>query len=70
MVEHAEEHAAAQSVKSLYLLSMTAESFFKRLNYARVDRNAAPPTIQPTSEYASVCPASSAFMVKQLKGDL
>lgn len=70
LVEHAEEHAAAQGVKSLYLLTTTAESFFKHLNYARVDRNAAPPTIQRTSEYASLCPASSAFMVKQLKGDL
>ena len=68
LVEHAEKHAAAQGVKSLYLLTTTAESFFKRLNYARVDRNAAPPAIQATSEYASLCPASSAFMVKRLEG--
>jgi len=70
LVEHAEKHAAAQGVKSLYLLTTTAESFFKRLNYARVDRDAAPPTIQGTREYASLCPESSAFMVKQLEGDL
>jgi amino-acid N-acetyltransferase len=70
LVEHAEKHAAAQGVQSLYLLTTTAEGFFKRLDYARVDRNAAPPTIQETREYASLCPASSAFMVKQLKGDL
>ena len=46
------------------------EGFFKRLDYARVDSNAAPATIQATREYASLCPASLAFMVKQLKGDL
>jgi amino-acid N-acetyltransferase len=70
LVEHAEKQAAARGVRSLYLLTTTAESFFKRLNYARVDRNAAPATIRRTSEYASLCPASSVFMVKQLKGDL
>jgi amino-acid N-acetyltransferase len=66
MVAHAEKHAAARGVRSLYLLTTTAESFFLRLNYLRIDREAAPPTIQRTSEYAGLCPASSAFMVKQL----
>ena len=66
LVEHAEMHAASHGVKSLYLLTTTAESFFKRLNYARIDRDAAPASIRQTSEYTSLCPQSSAFMVKQL----
>jgi amino-acid N-acetyltransferase len=66
LVEHAERHAASCGVKSLFLLTTTAEPFFKRLNYGRIDRDAAPPTVKQTSEYASLCPASSAFMVKQL----
>lgn len=66
LVRHGEAYAASQGVRSIYLLTMTAERFFHRLDYARLDRAAAPPSIQRTSEFASLCPASSAFMVKQL----
>ena len=66
LVEHAERHAAVQGVRTLYLLTTTAETFFKHLNYERLDREAAPPSIKQTTEYASLCPASSAFMMKRL----
>jgi amino-acid N-acetyltransferase len=66
LVQHAERHAASQRVQSLYLLTMTAEAFFKRLGYERIQRSRAPPSIQRTREFASLCPASSAFMVKAL----
>jgi amino-acid N-acetyltransferase len=66
LVRRAEAHAACQGVHSIYLLTMTAAPFFHRLDYARLDRAAAPPSILRTSEFASLCPASSAFMVKQL----
>jgi amino-acid N-acetyltransferase len=66
LVEHAEMHAASHGVKSLYLLTTTAELFFNRLNYERIDRDAAPASIRQTSEYSSLCPQSSAFMVKQI----
>jgi amino-acid N-acetyltransferase len=67
LVEHAERHAAAQGVKSLYLLTTTAEPFFKLLDYARIDRDAAPSSIKRTTEFASLCPQSSAFMLKLLQ---
>ncbi len=70
LAEHAERYAQAQGVTALYLLTNTAESFFERLNYARIGRDAAPDTIKQTSEFASLCPATSAFMVKKLKGAL
>ena len=66
LVRHAEAYAASQGARSIYLLTMTAEPFFRRLDYARLDRAAAPPSIQRMNEFASLCPASSAFMVKQL----
>lgn len=66
LVRHAEAYAVSQGVRSIYLLTTTAESFFERLSYARLDRAAAPPFIRRTREFASLCPASSAFMVKQL----
>jgi amino-acid N-acetyltransferase len=53
-------------VRSIYLLTTTAEVFFKRLGYERIERSRAPPSIERTREFASLCPASSAFMIKQL----
>jgi amino-acid N-acetyltransferase len=50
----------------MFLLTTTAETFFERRGYRRVDRSQAPLAIQSTSEFASLCPASSAFMIKQL----
>jgi amino-acid N-acetyltransferase len=66
LVEHAERYAATSGVRSIYLLTTTAETFFKRLGYERVNRSQAPPSIKGTREFASLCPASSAFMMKTL----
>jgi len=67
LVEHAEQYAGAMSVRSIYLLTTTAEAFFERLGYQRIERSNAPPSIERTREFASLCPASSAFMLKSLK---
>ena len=66
LVDHAERYAASKSVRSIYVLTTTAEGFFKRRAYYRIDRSRAPPSIKETHEFASLCPASSAFMVKAL----
>jgi amino-acid N-acetyltransferase len=69
LVLHAEEYASSRQVRAIYLLTMTAEAFFQRLGYRRIDRGHAPPSIQATREFASLCPASSAFMTKRLLQD-
>jgi amino-acid N-acetyltransferase len=66
LIQHAEQCAASKSVRSIYLLTTTAEAFFKRLGYARIERSRAPLSIERTREFASLCPASSAFMAKPL----
>jgi len=66
LVRHVEQYAASRRVRALYLLTTTAESYFERRGYRRVDRAQAPPSIQSTREFASLCPASSAFMIKRL----
>jgi amino-acid N-acetyltransferase len=66
LVTRAEKHALASGVRTLYLLTTTAEPFFQRLGYERTERRLAPPAIQLTREFASLCPANSAFMVKRL----
>lgn len=66
LVEHAQHHAATKGVRSIYLLTSTAELFFKRLGYDRIDQFGAPPSIKETREFAGLCPAGSAFMLKAL----
>jgi amino-acid N-acetyltransferase len=66
LLRHAEDHARAQGVGTLYLLTTTAESFFARHGYQRAPRGSAPAAIRATREFAGICPASSAFMMRQL----
>jgi amino-acid N-acetyltransferase len=66
LVERAETHAANHGVGTLYLLTATAETFFARRGYHRIDRAVAPAPIRSTREFAGLCPASSAFMFKRL----
>jgi amino-acid N-acetyltransferase len=66
LVQHAETYARGRGVRSVYLLTTTAESFFAKRGYARAAREAAPAAIKATPEFAGLCPASSAFMSKLL----
>jgi len=66
LLEYAESHARSTGVKAIYLLTTTAEEFFARRGYTPTPRDAAPPAIRSTREFAGICPASSAFMSKPL----
>ena len=66
LVRHSEKYAASQGVRAIHLLTLTAEGFFERLGYVRIERSKAPPAIAGTSEFATLCPESSAFMFKAL----
>ncbi|MFZ0610942.1 MAG: arsenic resistance N-acetyltransferase ArsN2 [Desulfobacterales bacterium] len=66
LVAHVEDYARNKGIKSLYLLTNTAESFFKHRGYQRIGRDNAPPAIRETKEFSEICPVTSAFMVKHL----
>jgi amino-acid N-acetyltransferase len=68
LVAKAESYARERGIKALYLLTTTAEQFFDRLGYTRVQRETVPNSIKRTAEYAGICPASSAVMCKTLRG--
>ena len=64
LVAAAEQHAAAEGVKTMFLLTTTAAPFFARLGYVDADRQAAPDAIRRTREFSSLCPSTASFMVK------
>jgi amino-acid N-acetyltransferase len=66
LVAHAEGHARSRGARSIFLLTTTAEEYFRRHGYRSISRDEAPSEIRSTREFADICPASSAFMVKTL----
>jgi amino-acid N-acetyltransferase len=66
LVEEAEQHARERGANTVYLLTTTAEAFFRSRGYVVTPRASAPPAIRSTPEFAGLCPASSAFLSKRL----
>lgn len=66
LVASAESHARSLGIKSLYLLTNTAEAFFRRRGYAVVARDSVPEAIRQTREFSSLCPDSAVVMKKEL----
>jgi amino-acid N-acetyltransferase len=52
----------------VYLLTTTAESYFPRFGFSRVERAEAPEEIRESREFASACPATAALMVLRVEG--
>jgi amino-acid N-acetyltransferase len=66
LVDKIENYARSLKIRTLYLLTMTAEGFFKKRDFRATARETAPAGIQNTAEFRGLCPASAAFMAKQL----
>lgn len=58
--------ADIRGIKSLYLLTTTAEGFFAKRGFGKTDRASAPVALQQTTEFKSICPVSAACMKKEL----
>jgi amino-acid N-acetyltransferase len=56
--------AEERGVRALYLLTMTAEHYFPRFGFERVERGAVPDDIAATLEFRSACPATAAVMAR------
>ncbi|HEU0300396.1 MAG TPA: arsenic resistance N-acetyltransferase ArsN2 [Longimicrobium sp.] len=66
LVDALEEHARAAGIRTLYLLTTTAEGFFARRGYSRADRDGVPEAIAATAEFRGICPSTAACMGKAL----
>lgn len=66
LVRHAIDRAEARGIHALYLLTVTAEHYFPRFGFHRVERAQVPAEIAETVEFTSACPATAIAMVKTL----
>lgn len=58
--------ARNQSVSAIYLITTTADRYFERLGFARVERSNVPDVIAQTQQFSNLCPASAVVMKKML----
>jgi amino-acid N-acetyltransferase len=66
LVATLEREASAAGVKTLVLLTQTAERFFTRLGYTVRERREVPDAIRQSAEFRSLCPAAAVCMMKAL----
>ncbi|MGE3956211.1 MAG: arsenic resistance N-acetyltransferase ArsN2 [Vicinamibacterales bacterium] len=66
LTESALRLAADLRVPAVYLLTTTAETYFPRFGFERIDRDAVPPGVRSSIEFTSACPASAVAMRKRL----
>ena len=53
-------------VPAIYLLTTTAERFFPKFGFERIERADVPATVQTSIEFTSACPSSATVMRKSL----
>lgn len=61
-----EQAATEEGVASLYLLTTTAELFFRRHGYVTANRADAPDAITGSAELRSLCPAGAVLLSKRI----
>lgn len=66
LVNELENIAIEEGIKRFFLLTTTAENFFKKKDYHIIKRESAPDTIQGSAEFKSICPESAICMTKDL----
>lgn len=66
LVRSIEDYSKERDIQELYLLTCTAESFFRNRDYSLVPRQSAPGPIRETREFSESCRDCPAFMRKVL----
>jgi len=66
VVAAAERLAAELGMTELYLLTETAEGWFSRLGYERIERAEIPAAVQDSVEFTTACATTAAVMVRRL----
>jgi len=66
LTEAALQLARTHGAEQVFLLTTTAEAFFRRLGFETIARDAVPASVQASIEFQSACPASAIVMRRRL----
>ncbi|GAB6147331.1 arsenic resistance N-acetyltransferase ArsN2 [Desulfocicer niacini] len=68
LLGYLESFCIKNGVQKMFLLTETAVKYFEKFGYNIHERQNAPISIKGTAQFSSLCPTSSAFMLKILNG--
>ncbi len=66
IVRFLEKKARELGVGKLFLLTTTAENFFRKLEYISIQRDSCPPEIVSSAQFKDICPDSAICLYKNL----
>jgi len=66
LVHELQSYAQKKGIKTLFLLTVTAGDFFKKLGYQATQRSIVPAAIAKTEEFKNICPVSAVCLFKNL----
>lgn len=66
LIQQLENYIASKGIKTVYLLTETAQDYFARKGFVVVNRADVPAVLQGSSEFKHTCPASAIAMKKEL----
>jgi N-acetylglutamate synthase-like GNAT family acetyltransferase len=69
LLDAIESDTASHGIQHLYLLTTTAADYFARHGFETITRDQAPPAIQQTAEFRTLCPSSAVCMHKAIARD-
>ena len=62
IVDHAIQNATRKNLKTMYLLTTTAENFFAKIGFEVTDRSQVPSSVAATNEFENFCPSTAVCM--------
>ena len=66
LVDKLFQYASTIGLKEMYLLTETAEQYFKKKGFHKIERDNAPGAIKQSKEFSNLCPSSAVVMKKVL----
>ncbi len=66
LIEKLFDHITESNIVDIYLLTETAEDYFTKFNFDKVDRSNVPEIIMETREFKEICPDTAVLMHKKL----
>ena len=66
LVTHVISDATARGLRSLYLLTTSAERYFPSFGFRQITREEVPADVRETEEFRTACPASATVMARAL----
>ncbi len=66
LVRELEQHARDSGIQQLFLVTNTAEAYFSRKGFHRINRLEVPESVARSAEFNGLCPASAVIMKKVL----